>query len=128
MPYAEAHKQRDLYTLHNMALFVLTHPKAQDKWVPTGDKQQLIHKIGHTFTTVPDFDDTIHDELTAMLQKTFSKAGFAVQDVAGIRAMIDREEGDITIDIPQTIFNDNMLAKLAPACAALRTTTQARGL
>ncbi len=107
-------------------MLVITSPDIAHKWTEFSGKKQIIHKIGHTFTTSPHFPDTIHDRLTEKLRKTLTSVGYSSELTTQADASIDRELGEITVDIPLAMF-DSLQEKLAPARTAITSGATLRG-
>lgn len=97
-----------LERLHNQMVFMLSRFALKDDWVALSSvgQHQFVHKLGHTFTTVPRFSDDIHDKLTARFKKTLLRAGYDKKDVEQCHVMIDREAGDVTVNLVGNMHED----------------------
>ncbi|MFO0390071.1 MAG: hypothetical protein ACK502_10210 [Alphaproteobacteria bacterium] len=118
MTFTKHINDRDLQALYEQMVLVLTSPDITPKWTEFSGKKQIIHKIGHTFTTAPHFPDDIHDRLTQKLRETLSAVGYDTGLVQQAFASIDREDGEITVDIPLAMF-DTLQEALAPISTAI---------
>jgi hypothetical protein len=73
-------------------------------WTNYSNNAQIIYKIGHTFTEVPRFENDLADRLSEDLRKILKKLGYDNQEAINqCKASIDRGEGEIIIDLDQSI-------------------------